>query len=246
MGPSPRLLKRAERIDRRVEAYKPSPPGGSSLVMPDPRPLMRGRAERLRRDAAACPRPLHFLAQLDLRRATDAVAHLGLPDRGALWFFIDADHYVPTDPSGCRAVFYDADPGTCTPRAAPRGLRRFRHTPVRLVSGVHVPSDLTQQGGRREFDLRAALHPHPALRALGEAAAVPDWNRPRALKASRYGDAPVRETDWARIEKESRTWKCLLTLSSDATANGPAWTWGDVGNLDFWLPDSAWRERAFD
>jgi uncharacterized protein YwqG len=211
------------------------------------------------------PKPLSFLAQINLADVASQGCNLPLPDAGLLLFFYDAETqpwgFDPHDSVGTQVLF--VPDGTNIDRSLSVPLDP---SPVRLLeclASEGLPSrdcflDRTegQPGCSAEAfdnaveklsdaDWEAISYggcvlggwPHPVQNPM-ELECELATNGINAGGPEGYADPRV-----AKLRQSAADWRLLLQLDSDDDLN---WMWGDVGRLYVWCRESDLSARRFE
>jgi uncharacterized protein YwqG len=211
------------------------------------------------------PKPLSFLAQINLADVASQGCNLPLPDAGLLLFFYDAETqpwgFDPHDSVGTQVLF--VPDGTNIERSLSVPLDP---SPVRLLeclASEGLPSrdcflDRTegQPGCSAEAfdnaveklsdaDWEAISYggcvlggwPHPVQNPM-ELECELATNGINAGGPEGYADPRV-----AKLRQSAADWRLLLQLDSDDDLN---WMWGDVGRLYVWCRESDLSARRFE
>lgn len=214
------------------------------------------------------PRPLHFLAQINL---ADVSAHLpgnSLPTSGLLSVFYDADEQpwgMPGDEGGFRILYTPADAllERCETDAALWALADLNalFAPCALQWEATIPLHPLSEIGMLHSE-RAALEKvrkrlegeprYGAHQMLGIAHYI---QNPITLDYAleelglTYADTMEQEYDSPRmqqIREAQNRWVLLLQIDSDEGEGKPGWMWGDTGMLYFYLHERDLAARDFD
>lgn len=207
--------------------------------------------------------PQSFLAQLDL-----AALRLGggpdwLPERGALFFFYDAEQstwgFDPAD-RGSWTVIYDPSGFATTPLTPPRlpAHALFRQRPLGGRPGMSRPDAELMNVPPPEIDTPEYEAYEARLQA--DAPENAPWHQvagyPAAIQSSEmalecqlasngvylgdgYGYASPKGK---ALEAGVKDWRLLFQIDSDDDAN---MTWGDLGRLYFWVREEEARRGDF-
>lgn len=208
--------------------------------------------------------PLAFLGQLDLTGLRLAGGPGWLPEKGALFFFYDAEQstwgFDPADLGSWR-VIHDPAGFADAPRDPPAGLP---------AHGVYRERSLGGRIARSWPDAELVDLPVPDVDGPDWAAyekrlnaAVPDdglahqvGGHPGAIQSSGMalecqlasngvdvgGPEGYQSPRRKELEPGAKDWRLLLQLDSDDDAG---MMWGDVGRLYFWVREAAARRGDF-
>lgn len=170
------------------------------------------------------PRPLSFLAQIDLAAMPPTLIADILPTAGLLSFFVDEEEYLglrPEERSGFRALLLP--PSGLERRTPPAGATRFRSGELRAAAGVSLPpfDDMVAE------DYDAFDHIVQTMLA----------GRPgrHQLLGHPYRIQQPPATDVVSTFGEGRpgNWRLLLQIDSDDELD---LCWGDVGTYYLMVP----------
>jgi uncharacterized protein YwqG len=211
------------------------------------------------------PKPLSFLAQINLADVASQGCDLPLPDAGLLLFFYDAETqpwgFDPHDSVGTQVLF--VPDGTNIERSLSVPLDP---SPVRLLeclASEGLPSrdcflDRTEgQPGCSAEAFDSAVEklsdddweaisygdyvlggwPHPVQNPM-ELECELATNGINAGGPEGYADPRV-----AKLRQSAADWRLLLQLDSDDDLN---WMWGDVGRLYVWCRETDLSARRFE
>jgi len=208
--------------------------------------------------------PQSFLAQLDLAALRTSGGPDWLPERGALFFFYDAEQstwgFDPTD-RGSWAVIHDPNgfaanalaspslPEHAVFNARPLGGSPGRSLPDAELLGAPYPDVDTPEYEAYEARLTAsAPKDAPWHQVAGHPAAIQSSAMALECQLASNGvyvggpegyASPKRKT----LEAGVKDWRLLLQLDSDDDAN---MMWGDLGRLYFWVREDEARKGNFD
>lgn len=207
--------------------------------------------------------PQSFLAQLDLAALRISGGPDWVPERGALFFFYDAEQstwgFDPAD-RGSWAVIHDPNGFAAKPLASPGlpdqavfneralGGRLSRSRPDAELMGVPFPDVDTPEYEAYEARLDAnAPENAPWHQVAGYPAAI--QTSAMALECQLasngvYVGGPEGYASPKRKELEAgvKDWRLLLQIDSDDAAN---MMWGDLGRLYFWVREDEARNGNF-
>jgi len=206
------------------------------------------------------PRPLSFLAQLDL--ATLPVPSGLLPDSGLLLFFYDAVQqpwgFDPRDRGSSRVLFLPE--GTALKRTAPppdmsaESMFTAGLLSASLIAalptyadrlGIKLEDPAYFSFGETSSEI-AGEGPHHRLLGWPEVVQSDDMDLECQLASSGVfagGPAASRSPEAARLLDGATDWMLLLQLSTDDDAG---WMWGDTGSIYFWIRKQDLAERRFE
>lgn len=256
------LLLPAVRLSLRLSDDHQTPLGASKvgglcdLPARSPWPMWRGE-------------PLAALAQFNLAEVAQVAGETLLPASGMLYFFwemrIEKWMAYPDEPEGWRVVYYADDVSALSRRAPPAPAIRtdvpgLRPHSVTFTPAITMPPpdslDVEQLGldaaemrlyEAAERDVNAFGH-----QLLGYPKEVQfDMQRERTLVAHgltwpAFHKLPSHEQ--AAILAEARSWRLLYQVE-DITSEGPygdyGSTWGDAGQLYYWIRTDALEARDF-
>lgn len=254
------LMLRAVRMALQVSEEQRLPVGSSKvggmcdLPASIPWPAWRGES-------------LTAVAQVNLAEVASVAGATALPTSGMLYFFyeVSLDKWIdfPDEREGWRVLYYDGDVSTLA-RVGPPMLgpdrTAFRPHEVTFTPAVTLPPpdslDMAQLGldageikryeaVEREvnaFGHQLLGHPHEVQF---------DMQRERALAARglswpAFSGLPKHEQ--VAILADARQWQ-LIYQAEDITAEGPyghlGSTWGDAGQLYYWIRTDALGARDF-
>jgi uncharacterized protein YwqG len=204
---------------------------------------------------------LAFLAQIRLRELPAAVhADLHLPPDGVLSFFYEIVEqpwgYEPAHRGGARVFYFDrvdALVQTSCPHPLEDGALPERT--MGFVEELSLPSLEAPAGATLTLDderaeaYAAALEADRQARASGSKVGgyADEIQNPMELqcagvtRGTSFGDGKAAISDAMRADAPK--WRLLLQLGSDEEGG---MTFGDIGNLYFWLHEDNLRQRAFE
>jgi uncharacterized protein YwqG len=216
-------------------------------------------------DSTRIPKPLSFLAQINLADVASQGCDLPLPEAGLLLFFYDADTqpwgFDPHDSVGTRVWFVPK--GTSIDRSFSSPLEP---SPVRLLQCLaseglpsrdcamdrmegqpgYSPEAFDNALDKLSDEDREAISygghvfggwPHPIQNPM-ELECELATNGINAGGPEGYADPRV-----VKLRQSAVDWRLLLQLDSDNDLN---WTWGDVGRLYVWCRESEISARRFE
>lgn len=208
--------------------------------------------------------PLAFLGQLDLSGLRLAGGPDWLPERGALFFFYDAEQstwgFDPADLGSWR-VIHDPAGFAERPREPPQGLPghgiyRERRLGGRIARSwpdaelVELPPPDVDGPDWAAYERRleaAGPKTGPVHQVGGHPAAIQSSGMALESQLASNGvevggpegyQSPRRKA----LEPGAKDWRLLLQLDSD---EGAGMMWGDVGRLYFWVREEAARRGDF-
>lgn len=210
---------------------------------------------------ASAARPLHFLAQIDLRDVADASE--ALPSSGWLLFFYDARDMpwgtAPSDGDGWAVRYVDAA-ASLERRGRPKGdAATFSAASLRFAPRFDLPGiddPLVQPAlrkrwahdNRRYGALVAAIQgPGPLHRWLGHPAAIQGGLRETCQLAANglaFGIANAQSEAGRALLARDEGWSQLLQLDSDPETIG--FEWHDAGRLHFMIREEDRAAHRFD
>lgn len=227
----------------------------------------RGRAywqeqiDRYEARAAAAPRPLSFVGQLNC--ADLAPSELPLPRSGLLSFFYDLDEqpwgYAPEHAGAWKVVFTPPDV-PLSRRELPAhldGQLVLRPKGLQPVPTWTFPLEVTADGvplwNRDDPDVEPAFgrladadpeprhqvggHPDPLQGDMAQACAL-------VSQGVNLGDPPeLSDEDIERLTASAPEWRLLFQIASDDEIE---LMWGDGGKLYFWMRDADIASGAWD
>lgn len=243
----------AVRLERTVEATGRSRLGG--------RPILDGGQQWPRWG----DRPLSFVALLDVEDFADLDVPLGLPRRGLLNFFYEANEQMawgfdPNDAEGWRIVL--ADPELASERDRPAGSLEFTACPFGHRRVVTLPDpwetvmeDVRSRQGDRLYELfeqwqkTAGIdEPHHQLGGWPNLVQNPLQTECQLASDGIWcgnGNA-YQDPQHEDLRRGAVDWRLLLQVDSDDAAG---WMWGDSGSLYYCIKgndaDAAALEAAW-
>lgn len=230
---------------------EPDLPEGADWPM---RPAYRYPREKddFRRSSAWETRPLHFIAQINLRDMARAGTDLPLPTFGLLLFFYDTDvqpwGFDPRDAPGWRVLHVGE--GTPVKRRPNPGADSSKVQPIELVPSEVLPG-WEWLDERVETDLG---YEREWFRAERRKLTDEDWERmsygghafggwPTPVQSSMelecemvssgvYAGGPEAYADprMPEFREGASNWRLLLQINSDDDLD---WMWGDAGMIYF-------------
>jgi uncharacterized protein YwqG len=242
----------------------PDLPVGAAWPMRPAYSYPQGRGVDLQ-DPTWMPKPLSFLAQINLADVAKQGCDLPLPDAGLLLLFYDADTqpwgFDPHDSVGTQVLFVSEGTSIDRSLSSPLGP-----SPVRLVeclASEGLPSRdcaTDRMAGQPGYSLEAfddALDklsdedreaisygghvfggwPHPIQNPM-ELECELATNGINAGGPEGYADPRV-----PKLRQSAGDWRLLLQLDSDTDLS---WMWGDVGRLYVWCRESDISARRFE
>jgi uncharacterized protein YwqG len=191
----------------------------------------------LRRHTLRRPGGLDFLAQIRCEELAGLALPDGVPRRGMLWVFYDAEEqpwgFRKEDAAAARIV-HVADPGPLSrTQAPPRRRHAFRPCRIRPVESWTLPEQTIPIDSDDEALVEAYL----------EELCVALHGDPTSPLHRLLGHGQWIQNDATEDEPGSRL---LLQIDSDDDVDGPGWMWGDAGRLYFTLMDEQLRAQRFD
>ncbi|MFZ5783716.1 MAG: YwqG family protein [Pseudomonadota bacterium] len=211
------------------------------------------------------PRPLSFLAQINLADVAVAGSDLPLPDAGLLLFFYDTETqpwgYDPLDAPGARLLFVKA--GTTTRRQLDPADRSSRVRPLQLLPSEGLPGwawlqaeheddprychdalyeELQKLSDEDEQEISFGGHVFGGWPCVIQS---PMELECEMLRRGLYAGDPEGYADprMAGVRRGAKDWRLLLQLGSDDELH---WMWGDMGSLYFWCREDDIAQEAFE
>jgi len=212
------------------------------------------------------PKPLLFLAMIRLSDVAPHAQTLGMPERGALMFFYDAERmqgsFWPEARGGWRSLFAEDDADLTLVEQPPIHVDEFAPSTLSFELQYSLPEDVREETG--DDDLSAYYSPdyekvHRALLGVsgpdqvihqlgGAPQEVQNGLFLQCQLASNGVDCGRPEdfdTKRARaLRPGAKDWRLVLQIDSDE--EGPGWMWGDSGRLYFCLHKDDLLHRGFE
>ena len=205
-------------------------------------------------------KPLAFLCQIALEELPTMSYSLGLPDRGALFFFYCQDQSFggdfPDHAPGWRVVYLPETP-PASARLAPSGMKpKCIYRPAALGYSeitTYRPLDESELDalGVGDDDYYVFLEnderPSPLHLMGGYPDSLHDLDMEERCELASNGIKPhdrkaYNSPQGIAIRERPRDWKLLLQLDSDDRAG---MNWGDGGMLYFWIRASDLTAKDF-
>ncbi|MFI9308704.1 YwqG family protein [Streptomyces triculaminicus] len=205
--------------------------------------------------------PLSFIASVDCALLPSGALDIALPADGTLAFF-----YFDGQLDDGRAMVHARDPGSwagarvlyvpagvpVTERAAPEGLRPYRHVPLTTWVETTAPypwhpvvyrefEPMPDDHPLWDEDFQEAMEDHPGcLHQIGGHASPDQDEVETEVAHGVLGGPPWNDP---RIPEEALRWVLLAQFGSDDDAG---MMWGDLGSLYWLIRPQDLAERRFD